>query len=331
MQASIMNCLSFMTVTSEQKRPDTEVVQSNGHSLSLSFGAASECGREGRLPPLSLGSPEAQRGRATLRGVLSEAGVTAPLSGGLQGFGSGRSPRLARTRKPSPANAKDTRLYICSISEKARLGAGSVLTAAVPDGGGGLGSSASSQRVNVFACNLSLNVQCLSCSGVLRPSQWIGSSFGAEGRQTAWEMGPTCAAWWMAAPLLVHVPWQPGGGRGRAGYAPPSPPLPGTLLLGVWGGGGEENHPRPLSPPPRHGGQGAHGCLGGGRTEPSCFGRGRFRPLGEICCAVQPPLPADPPLPDAHRRPLSHDPAFALLIWRDQVGCGITNVIGCYK
>lgn len=147
MQASIMNCLSFMTVTSEQKRPDTEVVQSNGHSLSLSFGAASECGREGRLPPLSLGSPEAQRGRATLRGVLSEAGVTAPLSGGLQGFGSGRSPRLARTRKPSPANAKDTRLYICSISEKARLGAGSVLTAAVPDGGGGLGSSASSQRV----------------------------------------------------------------------------------------------------------------------------------------------------------------------------------------
>ncbi|XP_066851845.1 uncharacterized protein [Anser cygnoides] len=139
-----MNCLSFIAVTSEQKRPDTEVVQSNGHSLSLSFGAASECGREGRLPPLSLGSPEAQRGRATLRGVRSEAGVTAPSSGGLQGFG--RSPRLARTQKPSPANAEDTRLYICSISEKARLGAGSVLTAAVPDGGGGLGSSASSQR-----------------------------------------------------------------------------------------------------------------------------------------------------------------------------------------
>lgn len=142
-----MNCLFFMTVTSEQKRPDTEVVQSNGHSLSLSFGAASECGREGRLPPLSLGSPEAQRGRATLRGVLSEAGVTAPRSGGLQGFGFGRSPHLARTRPPPPAKAEDTRLYICSISEKARLGAGSVLTAAVPDGGGGLGSSASSQRV----------------------------------------------------------------------------------------------------------------------------------------------------------------------------------------
>lgn len=127
--------------------------------------------------------------------------------------------------------------------------------------------------------------------------------FLPQGRQTAWEMGPTCAAWWMAAPLLVHVPWQPGGGRGRAGYAPPSPPLPGTLLLGVWGGGGEENHPRPLSPPPRHGGQGAHGCLGGGRTEPSCFGRGRFRPLGEICCAVQPPPPRRPPSPRCTQAP----------------------------
>ncbi|XP_057881178.1 uncharacterized protein LOC131084083 [Melospiza georgiana] len=38
---------------------------------------------------------------------------------------------------------------------------------------------------SVFTCNLPLNVQCLSCSGVLRPSQWIGSSFGAEcGQQT---------------------------------------------------------------------------------------------------------------------------------------------------
>lgn len=45
---------------------------------------------------------------------------------------------------PPPA-AGDTPLYICSISEKARLGAGSVLTAAVPAGGGG--SSAPSQRV----------------------------------------------------------------------------------------------------------------------------------------------------------------------------------------
>ncbi|XP_030347903.1 uncharacterized protein LOC115610462 isoform X14 [Strigops habroptila] len=36
----------------------------------------------------------------------------------------------------------------------------------------------------VFTCNISLNVQCLSCSGVLRPSQWIGSSFGTEILQT---------------------------------------------------------------------------------------------------------------------------------------------------
>ena len=46
-----------------------EVVQSNGRSVPLSFGAMSECGREGRLPPLSLGSPEAQRGRVAPHGV----------------------------------------------------------------------------------------------------------------------------------------------------------------------------------------------------------------------------------------------------------------------
>lgn len=128
-----------------------EVVQSNGHSVSLSFGAVSECGREGRLPPLSLGSPEAHRARVAPHGVGAGERVPARRSGGLRGCspgpGHGRSPCLARTRKPSPADAGDTRLYICSISEKARLGAGSVFTAAVPDGGGGLGSSASSQRV----------------------------------------------------------------------------------------------------------------------------------------------------------------------------------------
>ncbi|XP_040410766.1 uncharacterized protein LOC121069091 isoform X1 [Cygnus olor] len=182
---------------------------------------------------------------------------------------------------------------------------------------------------NVFTCNLSLNVQCLSCSGVLRPSQWIGSSFGAEGRQTAWEMGPTCAAWWIAAPLLVHVPWQPGGGRGRAGRVPP--PRPSPHPASSCGEGRRGESPPPPLPPPRHGGQGARGCLGGGRTESSCFGRRRFRPLGEICCAVQPPLPAAPPSPRCTQALLSHYPAFALLIWRDQVGSGITNVIGCYK
>lgn len=64
-----------------------------------------------------------------------------------------------------------------------------------------------------------------------------------QGRQTAWEMGPTCAAWWMAAPLLVHVPWQPGGGRGRAGCAPPTPPRHPAS----WCGGGRR---RGESPPP---------------------------------------------------------------------------------
>lgn len=46
-----------------------EVVQSNGHRVSLSFGAASECGREGRLSLLSSGRPEAQRGRVAPRGI----------------------------------------------------------------------------------------------------------------------------------------------------------------------------------------------------------------------------------------------------------------------
>lgn len=40
------------------------MVQSNGHRASLSFGAVSEPGREGRLPPLSSGSPEAQEGQS---------------------------------------------------------------------------------------------------------------------------------------------------------------------------------------------------------------------------------------------------------------------------
>ncbi|XP_039237373.1 uncharacterized protein LOC113983310 [Pipra filicauda] len=92
-----------------------------------------------------------------MESAIGREGGTAPFSGGLQsyssgvssgpGTGPGRYPYPARTRKPSPADAGDTRLSICSISEKAQLGAGSVLTAAVPDGGGGLGNAASSQRV----------------------------------------------------------------------------------------------------------------------------------------------------------------------------------------
>lgn len=148
---------------------------------------------------------------------------------------------------------------------------------------------------SVFTCNLSLNVQCLFCSGVLRPSQWIGSSFGAEvtapptpllhhspflplllffpqGRQTAWEMGPTCAAWWLAAPLPLHVSRLPGGGQG---WAPPPHPASGMC----WGGGGEG---KPSHPPASR------------STSPSGCGRGRApppQPPGQSCCAAQPPPP----------------------------------------
>lgn len=137
-----------------------EVVQSTGHSVSLSFGAVSERGREGRREGCHLFPWGVQRHRgAESRRVESAlgsewllpapegCGAAPPPVAAALGPGPGRSPCLARTRKPSPADAGETRLYICSISEKTRLGAGSVFTAAVPDGGGGLGSSASSQRV----------------------------------------------------------------------------------------------------------------------------------------------------------------------------------------
>lgn len=55
---------------------NVEVVQRNGHSVSLSFRAVSECGREGRLPPLSLGSPEAQRRSVAPRGNGAGEGVS---------------------------------------------------------------------------------------------------------------------------------------------------------------------------------------------------------------------------------------------------------------
>lgn len=158
MQTNAVKCLFHRDDIFERKAAGyVEVVQSNGHSVSLSFGAVSDCRREGRLPPLFLRSPETQRGRTAPHGVGAGEGGTAPFSGGLQGCfsgassgpgtGSGHSLCLARTQKPSPADAGDTRLSICSISEKTQLGAGSVLTAAVPDGGGGFGSAASSQRV----------------------------------------------------------------------------------------------------------------------------------------------------------------------------------------
>ncbi|XP_037246741.1 uncharacterized protein LOC119149547 isoform X1 [Falco rusticolus] len=181
------------------------------------------------------------------------------------------------------------------ISEKTRLGAGSVFTAAVPDGGGGLGSSASSQRFNVFTCNLSLNVQCLSCSVVLRPSQWIGSSFGAEGRRPAWEMGPTCAAWWNGS--AAPGPRALAAGRGPGLCWPPSAPASRSL-----GGGGEESPPHPPA-----GTAGSRSSAASARpsarapvgTSAALSGRGGWAPLGQICCAVQVPS-RRPPFAQTH-------------------------------
>ncbi|XP_055557977.1 uncharacterized protein LOC114014827 isoform X1 [Falco cherrug] len=181
------------------------------------------------------------------------------------------------------------------ISEKTRLGAGSVFTAAVPDGGGGLGSSASSQRFNVFTCNLSLNVQCLSCSVVLRPSQWIGSSFGAEGRRPAWEMGPTCAAWWNGS--AAPGPRALAAGRGPGLCWPPSAPASRSL------GGGRGITPR--TPPA--GTAGSRSSAASARpsarapvgTSAALSGGGGWAPLGQICCAVQVPS-RRPPFAQTH-------------------------------
>lgn len=60
----------------------------------------------------------------------------------------------------------------------------------------------------VFTCNISLNVQCLSCSGVLRPSQWIGSSFGAE------VTAPPSLSYHSPFLLLLSTP-RAGGLRGK--------------------------------------------------------------------------------------------------------------------
>ncbi|XP_040526739.1 formin-like protein 3 [Gallus gallus] len=139
---------------------------------------------------------------------------------------------------------------------------------------------------SVFTCNLSLNVQCLSCSGVPRPSQWIGSSFGAEGRQTAWEMGPTCTAWWMAVSLRLHVSRLPGGGQG---WPAPFPPPPASrCFVSCWGSGGEGKPSHP--PAPR-------------RAGPSGCGRGRAPPTtsrAKLLRSTAPP--AHPMRTDAHTR-----------------------------
>lgn len=161
---------------------------------------------------------------------------------------------------------------------------------------------------SVFTCNLSLNVQCLSFSGALRPSQWIGSSFEAEvtappflsfslppspppllppGRRPAWEMGPTCAAWWMAALHPLHVPRLPGGARGCAARVSPAPPSPASHSFEraerrITPAPSSLRPPRPRRPPvPR-----TLSLPGVGRNKRGCSVRGRFVPLGQICCAV---------------------------------------------
>lgn len=64
MRTNAVKCLFHRDDIFERKAAGyVEVVQSNGHSVSLSFGAVSDCRREGRLPPLSLRSPETRRGR----------------------------------------------------------------------------------------------------------------------------------------------------------------------------------------------------------------------------------------------------------------------------
>lgn len=92
MQTNVVKCLFHRDDIFERKAAGcVEVVQSNGRSVSLSLGAVSDCRREGRLPPLSLRSPETQRGRAAPHGVGAREGGTAPFSGGLQGCSSGAS------------------------------------------------------------------------------------------------------------------------------------------------------------------------------------------------------------------------------------------------
>lgn len=62
--------------------------------------------------------------------------------------------------------------------------------------------------------------------------------------------------------------------------APPTPPHPARSC------GGRGESPPAASPASGSRGRGAHSCSGVGRTKPSCFRRGRFGPLGQICCAV---------------------------------------------
>lgn len=106
MRTNAVKCLFHRDDIFERKAAGyVEVVQSNGHSVSLSFGAVSDCRREGRLPPLSLRSPETRRGRTRrMEPALGREGGTAPFSGGLQGRSSDASSGPGTGPGPSPAS-----------------------------------------------------------------------------------------------------------------------------------------------------------------------------------------------------------------------------------
>lgn len=169
---------------------------------------------------------------------------------------------------------------------------------------------------SVFTCNLSLNVQCLSCSGVPRPSQWIGSSFGAEvtapplfsiippsspSSFSSPRAGKRRGKW---ARRALHGGWQCRSGstcRGcregaRAGLPPsPLPPHPAaSFRAGEVGGKGSPATPRPRGEP-------VPAAAGGGGLPP--------QPAGQSCCAAQPPLPTR-----CAQTP-TRAQTFVLLIW----------------
>lgn len=192
---------------------------------------------------------------------------------------------------------------------------------------------------SVFTCNLSLNVQCLSCSGVLRPSQWIGSSFGAEvtappfpiilpsslpssppppGQAAGVGNGPDvrCMVDGRAAPA-PRAPAAGGSAGLRCPCVPRAPPPPHPTRSRRQR---EELPPHPpLSAPPAPQTAGpAHSQPPGCRQEQArLFRAGEVRPSrANLLRSVSPPCRL-PPRSDAHRRPhaLRHDTAFVLLIW----------------
>lgn len=78
-------------------------------------------------------------------------------------------------------------------------------------------------------------------------------------------------------------PRAPAAGGGRGCAARVSPPHPASSSRDT-----VELPPHPLSafPAPQTAGPAARSSPGAGRSEPGSFRRGRFVPLGQICCAV---------------------------------------------